>query len=229
MLNNVEIENEDGLRDWLINKARENRNNPTPSEKRVINWLDKHKIEYVFQKAFICNGKGYIVDFLIKDKYILEVDGDSHNSEEAKIGDEIRTKLLEKGGYKVLRIRNEETVKGLIDTTMDKIFKEIVEYNDMATKEVEINELDIDKCYIAFPFELFKLTDRLVYEKDRSLLWDFIIRYGNTGNKDIMYNLDFQDPSAAFILCDLFASRIDGCIGRKTKNVRYAQSIAKKC
>lgn len=54
-------------------------------------------------------GHSFIVDFaLLEDKIIIEVDGKSHNSSEAKELDKLRTAKLENLGWTVVRCRNED-------------------------------------------------------------------------------------------------------------------------
>lgn len=85
--------------------------NQTPSEKRFKRWLDRYSVKYQFQKIVtVESGKKYIVDFYIpKENVIIEVDGSSHIGKE--IEDGIRTNEIERLGYVVIRITNEETKK----------------------------------------------------------------------------------------------------------------------
>lgn len=65
---------------------------------------------YRFQHPFF--GNHYFVDFaLTEDKIIIEVDGRSHNSKEAKKDDAERTKVLEKQGWTVVRCKNEDAIR----------------------------------------------------------------------------------------------------------------------
>jgi very-short-patch-repair endonuclease len=66
-----------------------------------------------------CDGKWYIVDFLInsktaKKKIVVEIDGGYHNDPEQRKEDELREERLRKKGYEIVRIKNEETEKGAI-------------------------------------------------------------------------------------------------------------------
>lgn len=87
--------------------AEENRNNPTPAEKRFKAVLDEAKIEYRFNEPVGC----YIPDFRIGD-LIVEVDGEYHFTKEQREKDERRTKFLTKLGYTVVRITNEDVFAG---------------------------------------------------------------------------------------------------------------------
>ncbi len=56
----------------------------------------------------------YIADFMCKElKLIIEVDGSSHDSEEAQIKDAIRQQNLEEAGFKVIRFTNEDVLKNI--------------------------------------------------------------------------------------------------------------------
>ena len=58
----------------------------------------------------------FIVDFLApNERLIIEVDGAYHSESRQKEDDEMRTGILEKKGYKVIRFSNEEV---LYDTDM---------------------------------------------------------------------------------------------------------------
>jgi very-short-patch-repair endonuclease len=63
----------------------------------------------------------YIVDFYCKDlKLAIEIDGSSHDGEEAKINDEIRQERLESLGVRFLRF-NDIDVKRNMEMVMDSI------------------------------------------------------------------------------------------------------------
>lgn len=86
--------------------------NATDSEKKAIKYFTSKKIKFEFQKIIKCGDKYYIADFYFpKLKTILEIDGGYHNNDEQKQKDEIRTKDLEKIGYKVVRMTNGDVRK----------------------------------------------------------------------------------------------------------------------
>jgi very-short-patch-repair endonuclease len=63
----------------------------------------------------------YIVDFYCKDlKLAIEIDGSSHDSEEAKINDDIRQERLESLGVRFLRFTDAD-VKRNIEMVVDSI------------------------------------------------------------------------------------------------------------
>uniref|UniRef100_A0A6M3KYE0 DUF559 domain-containing protein n=1 Tax=viral metagenome TaxID=1070528 RepID=A0A6M3KYE0_9ZZZZ len=90
--------------------------------KSMLKILD---IKFEFQKIFIVNKKGYIADFYLIDyKFVIEIDGTSHNDQEAK--DENRTNdLLSTGLVKqVLRFDNDEVESmNEIDLSMELTLK----------------------------------------------------------------------------------------------------------
>ena len=109
--------------DYLKKKAEELSNNMTRAEKRVAKWLDDKGIQYIPQCPIMCYPRiGYIADFVLPDyNAIIEVDGETHNSEEAKEKDALRTKHLNNKGYRVYRIDNKHTKDEYINSAMADI------------------------------------------------------------------------------------------------------------
>ena len=77
---------------------------PTAAELRVVEYLQQLNICHAFQKQ-----RGpFVADFWFKHfKLILEVDGSSHNGREGY--DAMRDAWCRSNGYRVVRIRNEQT------------------------------------------------------------------------------------------------------------------------
>ncbi len=93
----------------LIDRAKELRKNLTPAEKKL--WYDYlRNFKYrVFRQRPIDH---FIVDFYCPSlKLVIEVDGDSHFTEEAEAADRERTQILESYGIKVIRFTNQEVLK----------------------------------------------------------------------------------------------------------------------
>ncbi len=66
----------------------------------------------------------YIVDFLCKEKrFIIELDGSQHMSEEQESHDKIRDEYLKNLGYKIIRIYNNELSN--IDNVLEYINQNI--------------------------------------------------------------------------------------------------------
>ena len=97
----------------------------TMPEKIIKQELEKDLIIFEFQKIFHIKKSGYVVDFALTNifniRYVIEIDGNSHNSKEAKRYDAIRTKYLNKLGYIVIRFRNEDVINNL-DYVMQGIY-----------------------------------------------------------------------------------------------------------
>lgn len=113
-----------GYKKWVTNQAKKNRKKLTLSELAVKDWLEKNQIRHRAQVPIICSksGAGYIADFVIYEKdfrrCILEVDGGYH--ENVKDKDMERTINLERRGYILERITNEEVMEEL-DTAMNNV------------------------------------------------------------------------------------------------------------
>lgn len=106
------------LKDW----AREMRANPTEAEAILRNYVRACNLGHKFLYQYIIGQ--FIVDFLCPDcKLIIEVDGGYHSEPIQEFDDEKRTLWLEKMGYKVLRISNEQVIGDI-----DSVIKEIKKY-----------------------------------------------------------------------------------------------------
>lgn len=142
-INKVQQENR-SYEDWLREESKKKEENMTASEKRVAKWMDEHNILYIPQWPIVCFPKiGYIVDFyLSRHRAIIEVDGETHNSDEARERDALRTKHLESKGYKVYRIENRHTSKEYINSKMLEIMGRIEkECIDLEKDVVSVNAL----------------------------------------------------------------------------------------
>ena len=93
----------------LVERAREMRKNPTAAEKRLWGeFLRNFKYRVLRQRSI----DNFIVDFYCaKLKLVIEVDGDSHFTEEAQEYDAHRTQILEGYGLRVLRFTNAEVLQ----------------------------------------------------------------------------------------------------------------------
>jgi very-short-patch-repair endonuclease len=94
--------------------ARALRNKSTKAEVRL--WCEvlrnKNMLGYTFLRQRIVDP--YIADFLCKDMMlVIELDGKSHDSEEAVKKDEEKDRALQKLGFTVMRIRDEDVMKNL--------------------------------------------------------------------------------------------------------------------
>ena len=99
--------------------VRNLRDKATDAELKFLNIAKAKKIKLEFQhKIDIYDNDGrirqfFIVDFCdIVNKVVFEVDGDYHNTKEQKKKDWMRTKALNKLGYRVFRISNSDVFSG---------------------------------------------------------------------------------------------------------------------
>ena len=90
----------------LIERSRELRKNMTPAEKKIwSNFLQRHK--FIFHRQKIINH--FILDFYCSKALLgIEIDGETHFSDDAMEYDKNRTAILEGYGIKVLRFSNVE-------------------------------------------------------------------------------------------------------------------------
>ena len=95
-----------GYQEELIEKK-------TPAETCFINFLEKHKIKYDFQKIIRQRKKHYIVDFYLPDYHaVIEIDGEYHFNKEQRKKDKLRTRELVRSNIvaRVIRLTNNETM-----------------------------------------------------------------------------------------------------------------------
>ena len=90
----------------LIEKARELRKQMPEAERKLwYKYLSCKTPRFLRQKPV----DRYIVDFYCyKLQLVIELDGESHETNRAKTYDDQRTEILERYGLTVLRIHNEE-------------------------------------------------------------------------------------------------------------------------
>ena len=110
----------------LKEHAEQMRDQPTEAEAFLWNILSSKKLDgYKFRRQHIINQ--YIVDFIcLKEKLIIELDGQYHFDEEQKIRDAERTNFLESEGFRVIRFENkvvlQETEK-VLETILNELNK----------------------------------------------------------------------------------------------------------
>ena len=94
----------------LTAKAKKLRKNPTAAEQKLWGFLRTFPVKMWRQKPI----ENFIVDFYCpKLKLVIEIDGDSHYSENAVKYDQERTEVLEGYGLKVIRFNNEDVLHNL--------------------------------------------------------------------------------------------------------------------
>jgi very-short-patch-repair endonuclease len=106
----------------LITRAKELRKNMTPAERRLwYQYLRTFKYR-VFRQRSIDH---FIVDFYCHSlQLVIEIDGDSHFTEEAQAADRERTQILESYGLSVIRFTNQEVLQDF-ESVCNRIAAEI--------------------------------------------------------------------------------------------------------
>ncbi|MEH2245958.1 endonuclease domain-containing protein [Nostoc sp.] len=91
-----------------MERAKELRKNMTPAEKKLWNnYLKNLKFRFLRQRPI----HNFIVDFFCANlKLVIEVDGDSHFTDEGKDYDTERTAILEGYRLKVMRFTNNDVL-----------------------------------------------------------------------------------------------------------------------
>ncbi|OHB15860.1 MAG: hypothetical protein A2431_01205 [Candidatus Zambryskibacteria bacterium RIFOXYC1_FULL_39_10] len=103
----------------LKDRRIELRRKETPTEKILWFYLRSDKLGVKFKRQHSVGG--YILDFYCaKKKLIIELDGEIHNTKDAKEYDEVRDKFFKELGYKTLRFLNRE-VENNINKVLEKI------------------------------------------------------------------------------------------------------------
>lgn len=96
------------------------RNNATPAEKRL--WMCLKDSQLDGRKFRRQHGFGkYVMDFYCpSERLCVELDGETHDSEDARAHDEERTDFLQKHFIRVIRFRNEEVYDN-VDSVLERI------------------------------------------------------------------------------------------------------------
>jgi len=106
----------------LLERRRGLRKNQTKAEEILWWHLRGQKLGVKFKRQHSIGG--YILDFYCPEKkLIVELDGEIHNSKEAKEYDLVRDKYFEELGYKTLRFLNRE-----IENNVEKVLESIKTY-----------------------------------------------------------------------------------------------------
>ncbi len=96
-----------GANNIIFENAGKLRKNMTEAEKLLWFHLKQSPFGYKFRRQHPLSF--FIADFYChKAKLVIEVDGNIHNSEEVKLNDVNRQKIIEELGLKVIRFTNKE-------------------------------------------------------------------------------------------------------------------------
>ena len=106
----------------LIARAKELRRNQTPAEKKLWQgYLRTFPLRILRQRPI----DHFIVDFYCAAlKLVIEIDGESHFTDEGKVYDFKRTQILEGYGLRVIRFTNDEVMNNF-EGVCQKIGEEI--------------------------------------------------------------------------------------------------------
>jgi very-short-patch-repair endonuclease len=106
-----------GMRRDLVftQRAREMRRNENAAERRMWSILRARRMSSFKIRRQHALGR-YIVDFIcLKARLVIEVDGDTHGTDESSDLDAKRTEEIEQMGYRVIRFWNHEVLTATDD------------------------------------------------------------------------------------------------------------------
>jgi len=108
-----------GASNLIFEKAKELRNNLTFAELVLWGYLKQNPLGHKFRRQHPLGI--FIADFYCHSlKLVIEVDGNIHDTLEAKINDERREHIIKSEGLSILRFRNEE-VQGSLEKVIEQI------------------------------------------------------------------------------------------------------------
>lgn len=92
----------------LVERAKELRKNMTPAERKLWNeYLKTFQFRVLRQRPI----HHFIVDFYCAQlKLVIEIDGDSHSTQESQSYDRERTEILNCYGLRVVRFTNQQVL-----------------------------------------------------------------------------------------------------------------------
>ena len=106
-----------GMRRDLVftQRAREMRRNGNSAERRMWSILRARRMSsFKFRRQHALGS--YIVDFIcLKARLVIEVDGDTHGTDESPVLDARRAEEIEQMGYRVIRFWNHEVLTATDD------------------------------------------------------------------------------------------------------------------
>jgi very-short-patch-repair endonuclease len=110
--------------DTARSNAKRLRRKATDAEKRLWNHLRKLDIEGSHFRRQVPIGP-YIADFgCMAARLLIEIDGSQHSEPKNKDYDDVRTRWMEKEGYRVLRFWNNDITRN-IDAVMETVYAAI--------------------------------------------------------------------------------------------------------
>ena len=113
-----------GPQPWRTNRARALRSRQVGAEEKLWEELRSRRLsgfKFVRQAAV----GTYFVDFVCRErKLVVEVDGATHGSDEEIASDATRTVNLERMGYRVCRVTNDDVERN-IDGVLEWLLREL--------------------------------------------------------------------------------------------------------
>jgi very-short-patch-repair endonuclease len=109
---------------WKTNRARVLRANTTAAESKLWHALRNRNLAgHRFARQVAIDT--FFVDFLCREaRLIVEVDGATHGEDDERQRDASRAAALERRGYRIVRVTNEDVVRNL-DGVLDGLLREL--------------------------------------------------------------------------------------------------------
>src|SRR5918911_2603913 len=167
---------------------------PTYSERKLRSILRSKKVAFKDSQIIWYTGcDRYTPDLLVGNRLIVEVDGKVHDKDFQKTPDRIRQRALEKMGYYVLRVKNEE-IQNKPDSVAERIIQkylEVVEEEEEGTKgtrtkSIKITQLEKPLHYDPIPREI---------TSDHLRLWALSFNQELIANKESAWQVDYFKQS----------------------------------
>ena len=107
------------------NNAVKNRKPMTPAEERMWQELRGNRLGIHFRRQHVIGA--YIVDFVsLRNRLVIEIDGEYHQNPEQQLIDAERTRYLENKGFRVIRFTNNQVLYDF-ESVMSTLIKALVE------------------------------------------------------------------------------------------------------
>jgi very-short-patch-repair endonuclease len=166
---------------------------PTHSERKLRFILSSKRVAFKDSQIIWYTGcDRYTPDLLVGKRLIVEVDGIVHDKDSQKTPDRIRQRALEKMGYYVLRVKNEE-IQNKPDSVAERIIQkyiEVIEEEDgtkgTRTNSIKITELEKPLHYEPIPRDI---------TSDHLRLWALSFNRELIANKESAWRVEYFKQS----------------------------------
>ncbi|MBV9668888.1 MAG: DUF559 domain-containing protein [Nitrososphaeraceae archaeon] len=167
---------------------------PTYSERKLRSILRSKKIAFKDSHIIWYTGcDRYTPDLLVGKRLIVEVDGKVHDKDFQKTPDRIRQRALEKMGYYVLRVKNEE-IQNKPDSVAERIIQkylEVVEEEEDGTKGTRTNSIKITE--LEKPLHYEPISREIT--SDHLRLWALSFNQELIANKESAWRVEYFKQS----------------------------------